>query len=603
MRPFPAASLWVIADQSASSILAGQTYQDFVVAAESGPVPKARYVFRYPEQGAPGDQTLEECFWALQFWPAVAWTDTPDFAGGPACAVEGPIAFRTEYWDRKLGPNDIWRLPWPCRPDWVHFRQEEPFHGLPSARPKGLQLLYENLIGAKVLNLDSWLQQPFDTALRLVPFHVKAAVNSWTGRPTFDLGFYRRFERNLYIRPIWREPLLYAARPKAERTRVAFCTPNLGYGGAESVLLSVARQLDRSRYELFLVTTNSADSRMEHDWRSAVDHVYDLGNLAPREEIDWVLQSMAHSWHWDCLVVQNSFAGYEAAVALSQSMPSLKKVDILHNLNAEWDFHSATAAAAKDFDRRVVISRAGERKLLQHGTAQEAIRLIRTGVDLKHFDKARYAESHSRPDLDLAPDTRVVLFAGHLIERKRPCLLVEIDRELQSSPDAPPYCFVVAGDGPERPRLEQLVAAQQAQDRFRLLGHRDDIASLLAAADALIVLSIEEGTPLVISEAMAMQVPALSTRVGAVEEILPNSAGVLIDEDAALASSFALALVKLFDDPSLRRLMGRAGREFVASHHDAARSGEQYRALVEELVPACIGRGPAVSRSVRPGAG
>lgn len=543
------------------------------------------------------DQALEECLWALQFWPVAVWRDTPSQQPGHLRELRGPIGIRRERLATVIDPTAAHCIPCPsARAKRPHSSAPPaPFFGLPLSRPRGLRRIVQNLHDAELLSWRIWKRSPRKAALRLIPRSVKETVNAWVGREIFDLSFYERFENRLAGgAQANRAPLTYAAPPSDGRRRIALCTPNLGPGGAERVLLSFARSLDRDRFDLTMLATDSGDSRLLPEWRDAVDRIYDLGQFAQRRNRKWVIQSLAHNWRWDCLVLQNDLAAYDAAVLLSASASWLKKIDILHNLHDDWDLRASTAEAAANFDRRVVISGAGREELLRHGSPAEAIRLIRTGIDLQHFDPARFDREQCRIELGAAPDERIILFIGHLIERKRPLMLTEIDQELQRIADFPRYRFLVVGDGPELAKLERYVRVSGARARFELLGQRDDIPALLVAADALVVPSEAEGTPLVISEALAMQTPVVSTAVGAVSEILPADCGFLLDRDAP-AQAYALHLAALFSTESGSRTMGEAGRDFVLRQHDLLHIQREYAALLEELL-AERGREPQAER-------
>jgi len=84
----------------------------------------------------------------------------------------------------------------------------------------------------------------------------------------------------------------------------------------------------------------------------------------------------------------------------------------------------------------------------------------------------------------------------------------------------------IAGDGPERHRLQALIRRHNLQRRVRLLGHRPDIRSLLAASDLLVISSRREGASLVFAEALALHRPVVSTDCGLMSERIP--AGLLV---------------------------------------------------------------------------
>ncbi|MEO1496462.1 MAG: glycosyltransferase [Planctomycetota bacterium] len=80
--------------------------------------------------------------------------------------------------------------------------------------------------------------------------------------------------------------------------------------------------------------------------------------------------------------------------------------------------------------------------------------------------------------------------------------------------------LAIAGEGPERPRLEALADKLGVADRVCLLGFRDDTPALLAAADVLVNASHNEGLSLVLLEAMHAGAPIVSTSVGGSAEVL-----------------------------------------------------------------------------------
>src|SRR5690606_20106659 len=99
---------------------------------------------------------------------------------------------------------------------------------------------------------------------------------------------------------------------------------------------------------------------------------------------------------------------------------------------------------------------------------------------------------------------------------------------------------VVAGDGPERQRLESQAATAGVQDDVRFLGNRSDIPRLLAAADIFVLPSLWEGLPLAVLEAMASGLPPVVTRVGGNAEIIEDGkSGLLVPpaDTQALAES------------------------------------------------------------------
>ena len=534
---------------------------------------------------------FEECVWGLQVNEWVTWADTgaappPSIrqAAGPLGVTRSTLATNEA---RRTGA--VCGFPWRCRVGAVPVMDRaissafveagpvsdkavEPQEDLPSADDSGI---HQNLRNAGLLSPRAWLRHPIRSAARLLPLRLKERINRWAGRAVFDLTFYLQFQpRSVLIDGGMIEHLDYAVPLSDGRRRIALCTPHLGFGGAENVLLEIARQFDCSRFELFLVATQSTDDRLLPEWLETVDHVYDLRQMLPVEQAVGALYSMAVNWQWDGLVVQNTPLAYSPLPALKEKLPGLQVIDVLHNIDEDWDFFSATLDVTDWIDRRIVISDAGRQRLIDMAVDESSVRLIRNGVDLERF---------TPPERARAAGPLGILFAGHLIDRKRPLLLLDIDRELQRDPPDQPYEFVIAGDGPLLSTLRSRIQSQGRGDRFTLLGRVDEVARVLANASLLIVPSTEEGLPLVIVEALAMEIPVISSRVGAVDEAVPPDCGMLVDNDGLEAEMFAAAIRELLADNERRAQMGRFGRSLVEQNYDLRRAQADYRRLIDEV--------------------
>ena len=127
----------------------------------------------------------------------------------------------------------------------------------------------------------------------------------------------------------------------------------------------------------------------------------------------------------------------------------------------------------------------------------------------------------------------------------------------------------VAGGGPDRPGLEQHVDALGLRQHVVFHGFtpQDQLDGLYRRADVFALASFAEGLPGVLMEAMAMQIPCVSTWVTGVPELIRDGIdGLLVAPSDA--SAFARAISRLIDDPALRRRIGEAGRERVFDKFD-----------------------------------
>jgi glycosyltransferase involved in cell wall biosynthesis len=602
-----APSICVVAAGEAPN-LANQTLQDYQLllnvseqeALEHSNAPAFLWV---SGGGRLRPQTLEECVWALQSADWVSWKDTGDAPPPSLASSAGPLGVSRAMFEapEPKPSGEVRRLSWRCRssaPAVFSPPPENPPSAPLRSEPPGASgffgTLHRHLYNAEALSAEAWLKHPLRSAARLIPLRVKERINRAAGRPVFDLSFYLRFQpRSALIAGGLVERVDYITPPPdAGKARIALVTPHLGVGGAETVLLEFARQIDRSRWEVLLIATQSRDRRLLADWLDAADYVYDLEGLVPLERAPGAIYSMALNWELDALVLQNSLAAYGALPAIKEKRPAMRVADVLHAVDEDWDFFSATLDVASAIDKRIVISEAGRERLVEMQTPKEAIRLVPNGVDLRRFDPSLYDGNAVRRDWRAPRAAGVVAFVGRLDRVKRPLLLADVAREIERLETGREVMFIVAGDGPEHEPLVSRIGAIGVADRFRLLGHVDEPEEVYAGADLLIVPSEAEGVPLAMLEALAMQVPVIACRAGAIEEALPQDCGELVEPGSDEAVRLAEAIVELLGDPERLRAMGEAGRAFVERQHTIDRAREGYRAVLKELAPSA----DAVSR-------
>ncbi|WP_432837273.1 glycosyltransferase family 4 protein [Dactylosporangium sp. CA-092794] len=157
-----------------------------------------------------------------------------------------------------------------------------------------------------------------------------------------------------------------------------------------------------------------------------------------------------------------------------------------------------------------------------------------------------------REDLGAEPDQPLVLAVGRLHPQKGFETLVSAAARWR---DRKPEPFVaIAGSGPSYMSLAQRISVEDAP--VHLLGYRDDVPDLLAAADLVVATSVWEGQPLFIQETLAAGRPLVSTAVGGVPEVVGPAARLVEPHDVDAVDT---AVQALLDDPDARAELSRLG--------------------------------------------
>jgi len=147
----------------------------------------------------------------------------------------------------------------------------------------------------------------------------------------------------------------------------------------------------------------------------------------------------------------------------------------------------------------------------------------------------------------------------------------------------PGLLFVVVGTGPEEERWQQEIRERKLGKLVRFLGYRRDVPALMRAADLFLLPSHAEGLPLALLEAMAAGLPVVATAVGGVPELVtPGETGLLVPPHSPAALAGAINL--LAADESLRKKLGRAGKEMVEREYGWETMAAKTAALYERVI-------------------
>jgi glycosyltransferase involved in cell wall biosynthesis len=172
---------------------------------------------------------------------------------------------------------------------------------------------------------------------------------------------------------------------------------------------------------------------------------------------------------------------------------------------------------------------------------------------------------------------RLAPVKGHRVLLEALARLVAADRAAGREPDV---VLHLAGDGPERAALERLTDRLQLSDAvvFEGLLEEPTLAHLYRSVDAFVLPTFAEGVPIVLMEAMALEVPCISTWVSGVPELVEHGrSGWLVPPGDVEALTAAIAGLR--DDAPLRAALGREGRRAVLDRYDVNRNVRQLAAV------------------------
>ncbi len=263
------------------------------------------------------------------------------------------------------------------------------------------------------------------------------------------------------------------------------------------------------------------------------------------------------------------------AARLARVPRCVASVHLAARWNAEGRFRKQmTAAASTLADRVVAVSGAVANGQHEAGVPRSKITVIPNGVRRPEPSLTR-AEARDR--LGLSSDQFVVGAAARLVPVKRLHDLVDAIGILRGA--GVPARALIAGEGPERARLEGLASGSSAAGAVDLLGYRSDPADVYLASDAVVLPSELEGQPLTALEAAFYGKPCVATAIGGTIEVVEDGVtGFLVPVGAP--HHIADRLMLLYRDPSLAARIGAAAKARAEQEFTVERMVARYESVL-----------------------
>lgn len=231
-------------------------------------------------------------------------------------------------------------------------------------------------------------------------------------------------------------------------------------------------------------------------------------------------------------------------------------------------------SAAREAAMTLTVSESLRQAVVDYGVPSDIVQTARNGVDLDIFQPQAGAGAYTIPP---HANTPVYLGVGSLIPRKRMDLILDAFSRLADG------TLLLAGEGPERTRLEAQVTKLGLQSRVHFLGAvaPSDMPVLMGSADVFVLASDREGWPNVVLESLSCGTPVATVDVGGVSEFVTADGGLIVPQNDPGALSAAMAALS----------QSRRNRERVAAsvahlgwHETASKIWDLYTRLANKDV-------------------
>src|SRR2546421_3062279 len=240
-------------------------------------------------------------------------------------------------------------------------------------------------------------------------------------------------------------------------------------------------------------------------------------------------------------------------------------------------------------DRVATVCQAFARELAKSTKIPEEKILVQHNA-IRPPPKPRDAEVNElKRHVGMAEHDRLIISIGRLSKEKAHGVLIEAFRLLCTTNPNLSCRLVIVGDGPERPSLETAARASGQNDRITFAGQVSNVQPFYAAADVFVLPSFSEGSPNVLLEAMAAEVPIVATAVGGVTEIVSDGESALLvppkNPPALAAASDALS-----KESALARRLTTVASALVAREHSPEGYARSLTSLYQEVIEQRAGK-------------
>ena len=376
------------------------------------------------------------------------------------------------------------------------------------------------------------------------------------------------------------------------RTNILCAVPAMTMGGAQKVVLTIAQGLEeQGGFSFHLIATKKADQHLKKAFSAFFKSIVIIDPLPDENLYQYYYTRIIEALNIDILLISHPVITYKFIPQLKQRFKNLKIVDILH-LERVGGTRGELSWLIPYMDRRVCISRhlckymaAKYQALRMDNGYVDRLTTIYNGIDLTHYSDNSSPKGRFKSKYQLADNVKLISFIGRFAAEKDPLLFVDIAHNLLRSHPPVPLKFVMAGDGYLLPQIKERIHEYGLEDYFILTGVLDSAQELLADTYLFLLTSNHEGIPLTVMEALAMNVPVVSTVVGAVEEILHDGVnGYLIAPAEDTKDKFTAKVLDILGNESLYRSLSMNTKSSLSKEYSLVTMADRYKQVFDELM-------------------
>jgi len=372
-----------------------------------------------------------------------------------------------------------------------------------------------------------------------------------------------------------------------------------GGGGPEKTILFSALETDREHFNMHIAYLKSKDDpefdlheraqKLGVESFHAIDEIFKFDIGAMRRLLKLLREKQIDVYHGHCYksdlygLILSRFHKMKLVTTAHGPLASFKFFWASKNWRVRYLYDQIDLRLLKHYDLVLMVSDTMRDIISRYGVDPQRMMWIRNAIDSKYFRRSGAPDAAFRAELGIPPGAPVVGAVGRLNgEKDYPNMLRAAQILLEQRPD---LYFVIAGKGELEPELKALATELGVAQRVIFMGHFHDVRKVFELMDLYVLSSTREGLPNTVLEAMAMEVPIVSTDVDGVKEAVTDQREAFL-VPAQDSAKLAEGIARMLDDRQLRERLARDARAKVEAEFSFAHRTRKIETLYKKLMAA-----------------
>jgi glycosyltransferase involved in cell wall biosynthesis len=284
---------------------------------------------------------------------------------------------------------------------------------------------------------------------------------------------------------------------------------SLGLGGAQTVVKGIFENQENNKdIFLFALRKKKITTKIKHNniiiyfsfKKYSLKPLFELINLIKKENIEILHCHLFRSQIFGFLL---KFFWFKNIKLIFHEHGKIFQNNFLYNIFLK---------ISKNYvDKFIAVSQITKKRLiLKINIKEDKIYVLNNFIDLNKFNKnnIKWDINEEKRKLGIVDNEFTIGFVGRLVKLKGCEYLIRALPYLNF-----PYKVIIAGDGPERKKLEDLVKKIGVSDKVIFLGYVENIIFVYSLLDVLILPSLREASPMIIYESEAINVPIIASDI------------------------------------------------------------------------------------------